>query len=105
MGHERPSGLPPSHLAPRPPLRVLRRSEVLQQSVAEGHLRPMHSVRVPINVRCYSNSAIIIRRSAVTLRANRVTSHRGNFPAIGPREVGRRPAYRGVLSFAMILCT
>ena len=30
----------------------------------------MHSVRVPINVRCYSNSAIIIRRSAVTLRAD-----------------------------------
>ena len=37
---------------------------------ALGHSRPMHSVRVPTNVRCYSNSAIIIRRSAVTLRAN-----------------------------------
>ena len=36
---------------------------------AAGHSRPMHSVRVPTNVRCYSNSAIIIRRSAVTLRA------------------------------------
>jgi len=36
-----------------------------------GHSRPMHSVRVPINVRCYSNSAIIIRRSAVTLRARK----------------------------------
>ena len=34
-----------------------------------GHSRPMHSVRVPVNVRCCSNSAIIIRRSAVTLRA------------------------------------
>ena len=39
---------------------------------ALGHSRPMHSVRVPINVRCYSNSAIIIRRSAVTLRAQAV---------------------------------
>src|SRR5208282_5234061 len=37
-----------------------------------GHSRPMHSVRVPTNVRCYSNSAIIIRRSAVTLRADTV---------------------------------
>ena len=36
----------------------------------------MHSVRVPINVRCYSNSAIIIRRSAVTLRANKRLMHR-----------------------------
>jgi hypothetical protein len=31
----------------------------------------MHSVPVPINVRCYSNSDIIVRRSEVTLRANR----------------------------------
>ena len=29
----------------------------------------MHSVPVPINVRCYSNSNIIVRRSEVTLRA------------------------------------
>jgi len=29
----------------------------------------MHSVPVPINVRCYSNSDIIVRRSEVTLRA------------------------------------
>ena len=36
----------------------------------EGHSRPMHSVPVPINVRCYSNSDIIVRRSEVTLRAN-----------------------------------
>jgi len=35
----------------------------------------MHSVRVPINVRCYSNSAIIIRRSAVTLRAMKRLMH------------------------------
>jgi hypothetical protein len=41
-----------------------------------GHSRPMHSVSVPINVRCYSNSDIIVRRSEVTLRANRVVSHR-----------------------------
>jgi hypothetical protein len=36
---------------------------------AVGHSRPMHSVPVPINVRCYSNSDIIVRRSEVTLRA------------------------------------
>jgi hypothetical protein len=29
----------------------------------------MHSVPVPINVRCYSNRDIIVRRSEVTLRA------------------------------------
>jgi hypothetical protein len=34
-----------------------------------GDSRPMHSVPVPINVRCYSNSDIIVRRSEVTLRA------------------------------------
>ena len=36
-----------------------------------GHSRPMHSVPVPINVRCYSNSDIIVRRSEVTLRAKK----------------------------------
>jgi hypothetical protein len=35
-----------------------------------GHSRPMHSVPVPINVRCNSNSDIIVRRREVTLRAN-----------------------------------
>ena len=35
-----------------------------------GHSRPMHSVPVPINVRCYSNSDVIVRRSQVTLRAD-----------------------------------
>jgi hypothetical protein len=30
---------------------------------AVSHSRPMHSVPVPINVRCYSNSDIIVRRS------------------------------------------
>jgi hypothetical protein len=34
-----------------------------------GHSRPMHSVPVPINVRCYSNSDLIVRRSEVTLSA------------------------------------
>ena len=33
-----------------------------------GHFRPMHSVPVPINVRRYSNSDMIVRRSEVTLR-------------------------------------
>ena len=31
----------------------------------------MHLVPVPINVRCYSNSNPIVRRSEATLRANR----------------------------------
>ena len=45
---------------------------VRSSSMSEvGHSRPMHSVPVPINVRCYFNSDIIIRRSEVTLRANK----------------------------------
>jgi hypothetical protein len=36
--------------------------------------RPMHSVPGPINVRCYSNSDIIVRRSEVTLRAKKEKS-------------------------------
>src|ERR1700684_3870457 len=35
----------------------------------QHHSRPMQSVPVPINVRCYSNSNMIVRRSEVTLRA------------------------------------
>jgi len=31
----------------------------------------MHSIPVPINVRCYSNSDIIVRRSEVTLGASK----------------------------------
>ncbi len=42
----------------------------------------MRSVRVPTNVRCYSNSAIIIRRSAVTLRADTVAKEK-------PRNIPR----------------
>jgi hypothetical protein len=34
-----------------------------------SHSRPLHSVLVPIDVRCYSNNAVIVRRSAVTRRA------------------------------------
>ena len=37
---------------------------------ALGHSRLMHSIAVPINVRCYSNSDIIVWRSKVTLKAN-----------------------------------
>jgi hypothetical protein len=39
----------------------------------KGHSRPMHSVPVPINVRCYSNSDIIVRRREVTRGA--ISSH------------------------------
>jgi hypothetical protein len=38
----------------------------------------MRSVPVPINVRCYSNSDIIVRRSEVTLRAKNGLMHRSN---------------------------
>jgi hypothetical protein len=48
---------------------MLRCTEVSQQTVAQGHSRPMHSVPVPIDVRCYSNSDIVVWRSEVTLRA------------------------------------
>jgi hypothetical protein len=41
-----------------------------RQMAETGHSRPMHSVPVPINVRCYSNSDIIVRRNEATLRAN-----------------------------------
>ena len=40
-----------------------------QLASLHGHSRPMHSVPVRINVRCYSNSDIILWRSDVTLRA------------------------------------
>ena len=47
----------------------------------------MHSVRVPTNVRCYSNIDIIIRRSEVTLRARndrvRCKKSRGDFGGAG----------------------
>jgi len=37
--------------------------------IEKGHSRPMHSVPVPINVRCYSNNDVIVRRGNVTQRA------------------------------------
>jgi len=49
----------------------------------KGHSRLMHSVLVPIDVRCYSDNAIIIRRSEVTLRARKrhftCSFNRGDF--------------------------
>ena len=43
------------------PTKHLDHSKPLMSAL--GHSRPMHSVAVPINVRCYSNSDIIVRRS------------------------------------------
>ena len=40
---------------------------------ALGHSRSMHPVPVPINVRCYFNSDIIVRRSQVTLTGHEAT--------------------------------
>jgi hypothetical protein len=48
---------------------------------SRAHSRPTYSVPVPINVRCYSNSDIIVRRSEVTLRANFDRSAVHNFTA------------------------
>jgi hypothetical protein len=42
---------------------VLRCNDFLWRTDAMGHSRPMHSVAVPINVRCYSDSDMIVRRS------------------------------------------
>jgi hypothetical protein len=37
--------------------------KIMGKKAALGHSRPMHLVPVPINVRCYSNSNPIVRRS------------------------------------------
>jgi len=61
-------------------------------SSAMGHSRPMHSVPVPINVRCYSNSDIYCWRSEVTLRA--ICGHSGetiNLLAWSDRRTGYLP--------------
>ena len=58
----------PEHGAPRS-LTPLYPFRVNLPMSAWGHSRPMHLVPVPINVRCYSNSNPIVRRSEVTLRA------------------------------------
>jgi hypothetical protein len=47
----------------------------------------MHSVPVPINVRCYSNSDIIVRRSEVTRWANRGLTQRN---MIFEAQIGNR---------------
>jgi hypothetical protein len=39
----------------------------------------MHSVPVPINVRCYSNNDVIVRRGNVTQRAMKRLMHCTNF--------------------------
>ena len=59
-----------------------------------GHSRPMHSAPVPINVRCYSNSDMIVRRNEVTLRANH-----GLVPCKNKDPIRLRPRVAGVISF------
>jgi hypothetical protein len=54
----------------------------------KDHSRPMHSVPVPINVRCYSNSDMIVRRREVTLRAHEPTFS-------GPKRTVKRVTDRG----------
>ena len=48
---------------------ILVASQLFEFLHSLGHSRPIHLVPVPIKVRCYSNSDIIIRRGQVTLRA------------------------------------
>ena len=59
-----------------------------------GHSRPMHLVPVPINVRCYSNSNPIVRRSEVTLRAMSGFMHRSKTAHLFDHLVGDREQRR-----------
>jgi hypothetical protein len=58
-----------------------------------GHLRPMHSVAVPIDVRCYSDSDITVRRSEVTVRA----MNRHSLGLQGPAQ-SRKPREKSMLT-------
>jgi len=51
---------------------ILVVSRFFEFSHSLGHSRPMHSAPAPTNVRCYSHSDMIVRRSEVTLRAQAV---------------------------------
>src|SRR6476620_11198534 len=67
----------------------------------------MHSVPVPINVRCYFNSDIIIRRSEVTLRAIRDRVEPTASPAmsaIPPRVLQKDFCLRGLGNLAKLKC-
>jgi hypothetical protein len=61
---------------------TLRRKKVDSSRSHLGHSRPMHSVPLPINVRCYSNSDMIVRRSEVTRRASNGLIRRRKFEEI-----------------------
>ena len=68
-----------------------RRSASLMAEM--GHSRPMHSVPVPINDRCYSNSDIIVRRIEVTLRAKNRLLHCGKPAPCGALLEARGTCY------------
>jgi hypothetical protein len=53
-------------------LPVLHCTEISQPMSLMGQTLPSRSTLVPINVRCYSHSDIIVRRGEVTLRADSV---------------------------------
>ena len=57
-----------------------------------GHSRPMHSVPVPINVRCHSHSDIIVGRSEVTRRARKKLTHRSKLGGSEAGKPARAPA-------------
>jgi hypothetical protein len=57
---------------------------------AQGHSRPMHSV--PINVRCYSDSDVTVRRSEVTVRAKKRLMHRGKKVALSSKSREQTPS-------------
>jgi hypothetical protein len=61
----------------------------------------MHSVPVPINVRSYSNSDIIVRRSEVTLGTNNGLV-RCNMIGGTQKE---RPPRGGIAGFPIFICS
>ena len=60
-----------------------------------GLSRPMRSVPVPINVRCYSNSDIIVRRSQTVTRWPCASHERSDKSSI---HVSRGPIHREWIS-------
>jgi hypothetical protein len=73
-----------------------------------GQTLPMDFAPLPPDVRCCSKSDHLRRECEMTLRAKNCRTHPQQkqlaFSPSGHREVGRRPADWGVLSFAIIWC-
>ena len=73
----------------------------------KGHSRPMRSVTVPINVRCYPDSdMIVLVKRTDALGQSRHFASQKNSETYRRRTTVKsdRPANRGVLSFTPIKC-